>query len=225
MRIKEILKEAEPPKVDIEHQGNWTITMSREPVILRSVTGDKAQFVAKITNKKKTGVLFTGAGSTQGAARDAAMANASKMDRPDTVKKYSHIECIMNVDFIRTFVEDLNTTYFKFVHADNDQTELVMASKHFVKVFHKELLQQGFQKAAAHSTTIKCRFAISAAAMYKYKLVPNMRYIVRESDTDEYGNQSFELIPTFVSQGPWDNLLLHTPGMTVAAIADTDAAQ
>lgn len=220
MRYNEIIAEAEVPQVDIEHMGNWTVSLSKEPIILKSVTGDKPQFVARITNKRKTGVVFTGAGPTQGAARDAAMANAAKMDRPETVKKYSHIECLMNVDFINTYIDDLSNTYFKFVRDDNGQTELVLASKHFAKVYAKELIQQGFMKAYPHANRTACRFLINQQIMEKYGLVPNMRYILREGDTDDYGNQMFELVPTFRSQGPWDSLLLNTPGMTIAAIPE-----
>ncbi len=220
MRLHEILNESGPPKVDIEHMGNWIVAISKEPIVLKSVTGDRPQYVAKITNSRKTGVVFIGAGPTQAAARDAAMKDASKMDRPDTVKNYSRIECVMNIDFIREHIDDLNNTYFKFVRDDVGQTELVMASKHFAKVYVKELTQQGFYKSYPHANRTMCRFLINQQVMTEYGLVPNMRYILRESDMDDYGNQMFELVPTFRSQGPWDSLLLNTPGMTVAAIAE-----
>ena len=221
MRINEILNEAEPPKVDIEHYGNWIISMSKDPVIMKAITGDKAQFVAKVTNKRRPQAVFFGVGNTQGAARDDGMSKAVDQERPDIHIKYSTIQGYLNMPFVREYITDLQNTYVKFIKDDVGQTSLVLANDEYAAEFGKSLMELGFARCSPDLREGSgTRFVITSDMLSTYGLIPNMRYSLNAYDTDEDGNQLFQLIPESRSQGPWDKMVMRDPGLTIAAIPE-----
>lgn len=224
MRINEILNEAEPPKVDIEHYGNWIISMSKDPVIMKAITGDKAQFVAKVTNKRRQQAVFFGVGNTQGAARDDAMSKAVDQERPDMHVKYSAIQGYLNMPFVREYITDLDNTYVKFIKDDVGQTSLVLANDEYATEFGKSLVELGFNRCTPHGgAATGPKFNITSDTLLTYGLIPNMRYALSAYDTDNDGNQLFQLIPESRSQGPWDKMVMRTPGLTIVAIPERNS--
>jgi len=221
MRINEILNEAETPKVDIEHYGNWTISMSKDPVIMKAITGDTAQFVAKVTNKRRPQAVFFGVGTTQGAARDDAMSKAVDQERPDMHVKYSLIQGKLNVPFFREYSSDNRNTYVKFIKDDIGNTSLVLANDQYAREFGKSLSELGFSRCTP-TPNFGMNFTITGDMLSTYGLIPNMRYSLSAYDTDNDGNQLFQLIPESRSQGPWDKMIMRTPGLTIAAIPMRD---
>ncbi len=231
MRISEIIgskiEESPDPlfeldKWDPEELGNWSVKMSRRPVMMPKVTGNKPQFVALVTHRRLKNVHFYGVGNSQGAARDDAMKQALATDRPEDPSKFRSFNADLNVNFTTEYLQADSSPFYKF-QREGDKVVLVQASKKFFKEFGTEIMELGFKKASIRSgtwggmATPVFGFPLSKNEIQSYGLIPNMRYTLEYVNDDEDGNSMFLMTPDTRTQGPQDKYRMGVPGITIAA--------
>jgi len=218
------LKNTEKPKYDVEHYGNYIVTMSKSPVKVPSVTGDKEMFVAKVQHKKNKQNVQLGAGNSQGEARDAAFAKIHATDRPEDPDAFKSFTVDLNAPFSREYFDPRTGGYFKMSKMGNVPV-LVMASKQYFAAFGKDMESLGFRKAAIGRT--KPTAGSDAAELYNFPisknqikglgLIPNMRYSLEEIEQDSDGNRVFKMVADTRTAGKHDKYRMPGPGLTVAA--------
>ena len=227
MKIDDLLlelKNQEKPKYDIEHYGNYIVTMSKSPVKVPSITGDKEMFVARVQHKKNKQNVQLGAGNSQGEARDAAFAKVHATDRPEDPDAFKQFTIDLNAPFTREYSDPRSGHYYKITKLGNTPV-LVMASRQYFAAFGKDMESLGFRKAAIGRTSPTA--GAGAAEMYNFNisknqikalnLIPNMRYSLEEVEPDSDGNRMFKMIPDTRTAGKNDKYRMPGPGLTVAA--------
>ena len=215
----DILTEFDEKNVDTEHYGNWTVKISKTPVIMGALTNQEKKYVAKLTHKKldKT---YLGVGNTQGEARDKAFEKAQD-ERPEDPDAFKSFTADLNADFTREYFDPRRGAYFKFAK-DNGQIFLVMAGIEYFRAFGKDMEQLGFRKASNRIATQQGNatevygFPLSKNTVKELGLVPNMRYTLDQVEDDADGNAMFVMHADTRSQGRHDKYRMNRPGVTIA---------
>jgi hypothetical protein len=212
---------------DREDYGNWTIQMSRKPVVMGKVTGPEAKFVALVTHKRKKEISVYGIGNSQSAARDDGIKKAQATDRTDSPDQFRSFTADLNVNFTKEYLDADTVPFYKFTK-EGDDIFLVQASKKYFKEFGREIEELGFRKASGRMTRLSdgttqvYGFPLSKNTVKSLGLIPNMRYNLKYVNDDEDGNGMFLMIQDSRSQGPQDKYRMNTPGLIIAAtLADS----
>ena len=225
MKINDLLLELKTPKpkFDIEHYGNYIVTMSTTPVVVPSITGDTPQFVTKVQHKTQKDKVALAAGKTQGESRDNAFVKIHATDRPEDPDAFKQFTIDLNAPFFREYSDSRSGNYYKISKVGNTPV-LVMASRQYFAAFGKDMESLGFKKVSIRS---KSTAGPDAAEMYSFQisknqikslgLIPNMRYSLEEIEQDSDGNRMFKMIPDTRTTGPKDRYRMPGPGLTLAA--------
>lgn len=224
MRIYELL-EAKPinQNVDIEHYGIWQVEMSNRPVKMPAYTGNVAQYVAKVTDKR-TGKSYIAAGIDQASAREAAIAQGvedTSGERSSNPADYNGFDIHFNVNFGKEFYNPKASIYFKFMQ-EGGQTLLVRASRAYVAAFGNDLKDLGFQRASIRyevkgeelSSPI-LSFYLSRRDLVEAELSVGMRYQVTLAQLDSDENELFIVEPVSKVQMYHHKEKLNVPGFTI----------
>jgi hypothetical protein len=212
---------------DREYYGNWVVDMSTKPVVMGTVTGPTAKYVARITHKRKNDIVYYGTGDSQAAAREEGLKKAHATDRTDDPDKFRSFTADLNVNFSQEYHDRNSTPFFKFTK-DSGKLFLVRASKEYFQAFGREIEQLGFRKATGRlsqmggNATQIYGFPISKNTIKSLELVPNMRYTLEYVNDDEDGNAMFAMYPDSRTQGPQDKYRMNFPGITISGtLADS----
>lgn len=212
---------------DQEDYGNWTVKMSKKPVVMGQVTGPEAKYVALIQHKRNQEIKIFGTGKSQAAAREDGLKKAQSTDRTDDVDKFRSFTGDLNVNFTKEFLEADTTPFYKF-EKDGEGIFLIQASKKYFQAFGREIEQLGFKKASGRNSrmgdmaTQIYGFPISKNTVKAMGLIPNMRYALKYVNDDGDGNAMFLMIPDSRSQGPQDKYRMNMPGITIAGTLADD---
>jgi len=218
--LENFLLELKKQPVDVEHYGNWTVELSKQPVIMGTLTNNEKKFVAKLTHKKldKT---FIGIGNTQGEARDKAFEKA-QAERPEDPDAFKSFTADLNADFTREYFDPRTGGYFKFKTVSG-KVFLVMAGIQYFREFGREIEQLGFKKSSNRvaktmtgNATEIYGFPVTKNEVKALGLVPNMRYTLDQVEDDEDGNAMFLMHPDTRVQSRGDKYRMGRPGVTIA---------
>lgn len=213
------------PKTEVMNYGNWTITMTMDPVTMPKITGNVAMFVSKAEHKRNNTVLF-GKGDSQAAARADVLAQINDSGRSENPDKFKSYVIDLNVDFTNEYLDPRSGNYFKMGKDDSGQPVLIMASKEYFANFGKEMEDLGFRRAVSRisgqDSTPVYALAITRNAVKTLGLIPNMRYTLEEIGQDSDGNTMFSLKADTRTLGKHDKYRMRTPGLTLAASEMTE---
>jgi hypothetical protein len=212
---------------DTEDYGNWTVKMSKKPVVMGQVTGPEAKYVALIQHRRNKDIKVFGTGTSQAAAREDGLKKAQSTDRTDDVDKFRSFTGDLNVNFTKEFLEADTAPFYKF-ERDSGNVFLIQASKQYFRAFGREIEQLGFKKASGRNSrmgemaTQIYGFPISKNTVKGIGLIPNMRYALKYVNDDQDGNAMFLMIADSRSQGPQDKYRMNMPGITIAGTLADD---
>jgi len=137
------------PKYDYIDHGPWQIIVSKKPVVMGSITGPNAKYVAKAILKKDSRKQHIGVGLTQNGAIEDVSAKAVDLNRasldPDDYENYV---IDFNVDFTREYMDPKTGHFFKFEKGDDGAPRLISAGPDWYAKFGKDMEQLGFRKAS-----------------------------------------------------------------------------
>jgi hypothetical protein len=206
---------------EVPSKGNWDIRVSKKPIVMPKITGNKAQYVAAINHSKRNITIF-GTGDSREAAIENGMEKTTddggRTADPDQFKSFT---ADLNVDFTNDLHNDPDATpFFRFVK-HNGKPFLVRASEEYYKAFGKEIEQLGFRKATGRLSRIGNAtqiygFPISRNTIKSLGFVPNGRYVLSQENDDEDGNTLFSMTYDSRSLGPQDKFRMGKPGITIS---------
>ena len=206
---------------EVPSRGNWDIRVSKKPILMPKITGNKPQYVALISYKKRNITVY-GTGDNRDDAIENGMEkttdDGSRTVDPDKFKSFT---ADLNVDFTNDLHNDPDAVpYFKFVK-HNGKPFLVRASEEYYKAFGKEIEQDGFRKATGRLSRIGNAtqiygFPISRNTIKSLGFVPNGRYVLTQEKDDQDGNSIFSMTYDSRSRGPEDKLRMTKPGITIS---------
>lgn len=233
MRIDELLNELDfprkkvaTPSSKITHDpdvGNWTLQVSKLPMVMPAVTKGEAKFVAKLTHKRKANTYLYGIGDSQAEAKANVLSQINPAQQ-DTERTYSSITADLNAPFTKEYLKGDASLWFRFDKINNE-TVMIMANRDYVNTFGAEIKELGFTKASKGRTASKgdatpiWSFSVARSVMQKANLIPNMRYTLEYTTDDKDGNAIFVMNPDSLTQGPQDKYRMGVPGVTIAATA------
>jgi len=228
MRIQELL-EAKPLSngYDVEHYGVWTVEMSQHPVRMPAITGNTAQYVAKVTHKR-TGKIEIAAGSSQSEARERALGLATgvKADDPTyDAGQYDAFTIDFNAAFTREYWNKNSSSWYRFSH-EGDQILLIRASQNYAQEFGEELRELGFSRAIIRTqhrgielATPHLGFSLGAQQFRRTGLSIKTRYMVKFEYLDSDKNEVFStMVHSRVQgiEGPGKPELLKFPAFSTS---------
>jgi hypothetical protein len=229
MLIRELL-EAKPISntYDTEHYGVWTVEMSQRPVRMPAITGDTAQYVAKVTHKR-TGQTEIAAGSSQSEARERALSLATGVQANDTthdISRYGIFMIDFNAEFMREYWNKNSSSWYRFSH-EGDQILLIRASQNYVQEFGEELRELDFSRASIRTenkgvelATPHLGFSLGAHQFRRTGLSVKTRYMVKFEYLDGDKNEVFStMLHSRIQgiEGPGKIERLNFPAFTTSA--------
>ena len=213
------------PKYDYIDHGPWQIIASKKPVVMGSITGPNAKYVAKAILKKDSRKQHIGVGLTQNGAIEDVSAKAVDLNRasldPDDYESYV---IDFNVDFTREYMDPKTGHFFKFEKGDDGAPRLISAGPDWYAKFGKDMEQLGFRKASnktghkQESQIPTYSFPIGKPKVKELGLIPNVRYTVELDNQDADGNDVFTIHKHSRYTGVGTRMMMREPGFILAAI-------
>ena len=213
------------PKYDYIDHGPWQIIASKQPVVMGSITGPNAKYVAKAILKKDSRKQHIGVGLTQNGAIEDVSAKAVDLNRasldPDDYESYV---IDFNVDFTREYMDPKTGHFFKFEKGDDGAPRLISAGPDWYAKFGKDMEQLGFRKASnktghkQESQIPTYSFPIGKPKVKELGLIPNVRYTVELDNQDADGNDVFTIHKHSRYTGVGTRMMMREPGFILAAI-------